>query len=280
MNQVRLYDLAFHAFGKIIPYRKGVKKAIKRGSVLVDGVPGDSGWKIKSGQRLDLLADYSKIPKIYELDIPVLYEDDQVAVVNKPAGIVVSGNEYRTLYNALGFNLLRSTAKDALPYPTPCHRLDKATSGCLLIAKTKTAQIDIGNQLTHKEVQKEYLALIHGEVSESGNIKLLVNEQTAETSFERLEKIVTQRGEIWSLVKMSPHTGRTHQLRIHFSAIGHPILGDKLYGSEGNVLRHKGLFLCARSVTFHIGGQIKTATVDTPKKFSRVIRLVSPKRNP
>ena len=79
---------------------------------------------------------------------------------------------------------------------------------------------------------------------------------------------------------MSPHTGRTHQLRIHFSAIGHPILGDKLYGSEGNVLRHKGLFLCARSVTFHIGGQIKTATVDTPKKFSRVIRLVSPKRNP
>lgn len=272
-DQERLYDIAFLAFQKIIPSKKGIKKAIKRGCLLVDGAPGQSGWKINTGQRLDLLADFSKIPKIYELEIPVLYEDEHVVVVNKPAGLVVSGNEYRTLYNTLGHNINKSLQPDALPYPTPCHRLDKATSGCLIVAKTKTAQIDIGNQFAQKKIQKEYVAIVHGEIEKSGNIQLPINNQAAESSYSLIEKVETTSGEFWSLVHMYPHTGRTHQLRIHFSAIGHPILGDKLYGTQGNILLHKGLFLCAKEVRFNIAGQERRISLDLPKKYSRVIRL-------
>ena len=240
----------------------------------MDGTPGDSGWKIKAGQRIALLADYSKIPKIYALDIPVLYEDEHVAVLNKPAGLVVSGNEYRTLYNALGHNISKSVLPDALPYPTPCHRLDKATSGCLIVAKTKRAQIEIGNQFVQKKIQKEYVAIVHGEIEKSGNIQTPINNQAAGSSYSLIEKVETASGEFWSLVHLYPHTGRTHQLRIHCSAIGHPILGDKLYGTEGNTLLHKGLFLCAREVRFDIAGQEKRIALDLPNKFSRIIRLV------
>ncbi len=273
-DQARLYDIAFVAFQKIIPSKKGIKKAIQRGCLLVDGAPGQSGWKIKTGQRIELLADFSKIPKIYELEIPVLYEDEHVAVINKPAGLVVSGNAYRTLYNTLGHNLSKSNLTDALPYPTPCHRLDKATSGCLIVAKTKTAQIEIGNQFVKKEIQKEYVAIVHGELEKSGNIQLPINDQAAESSYALIDKVETTSGEVWSLVNMHPHTGRTHQLRIHFAAIGHPILGDKLYGTEGNILLHKGMFLCAKAVQFHIAGQEKRISLDLPNKFSRIIRLV------
>lgn len=272
-HQQRLYDIAFQAFQKIIPSKKGIKKAIKRGCLLVDGEPGGTGWKINSGQRIDLLADYSKIPKIYELDIPVLYEDEYVAVVNKPAGLIVSGNEYRTLYNALGYNIKKSSLPDALPYPTPCHRLDKATSGCLIIAKTKTAQIEIGHQLTKRAIKKEYVAIVHGEINKTGSINLDINSQAAITTYSLIEKIKTKSGESWSLLSMYPQTGRTHQLRIHFSSIGHPILGDKLYGTEGNILLHKGLFLCSKSITFKIADETKTIRLELPKKYSRVIRL-------
>lgn len=273
-HQARLYDLSYFAFQKIIPSKKGIKKAIKRGSILVDGTPGDSGWKIKSGQRLDLLADFSKIPKLYELDIPVLYEDEHVAVVNKPAGLIVSGNAYRTLYNALGHNIRKSNSPDALPYPTPCHRLDRPTSGCLIVAKTKTAQVEIGKQFAEKEIKKEYMAIVHGNLKDKGVIDTPINGQVAESAYSCVEKIETKSGDVWSLVKMYPQTGRTHQLRIHFATIGHPILGDKLYGKEGNILLHKGLFLHSKSICFEIAGQTKSVTLDLPNKFSRILRLV------
>lgn len=273
-HQERLSDLAFLAFQKIIPSKKGIKKAIKLGCLLVDGQTGDSGWRIKSGQRIDLLADYSKVPKIYALDIPVLYEDDHVAVLNKPAGLVVSGNAFRTLYNTLGHNIQKSSLQDALPYPTPCHRLDKATSGCILIAKTKTAQIEIGNQFANKEIQKEYVCIVHGLIDEKGTINLPINGQVALSTFKSVKKIWTSSGDIWSIVQLHPQTGRTHQLRIHLSAIGHPILGDKLYGKKGNILLHKGLFLCAKAISYTMAGEYNSISLELPKKFNRIIRLV------
>ncbi len=270
----RLYDVAYTAFSRIIPSRKGIKKAIKRKCLLVDGAVGDSGWKLKSGQKIDLLADYSKVPKIYELEIPIIYEDEQVAVVNKPAGIIVSGNEYRTLYNALGYNLEKSTAIDALPYPTPCHRLDKATSGCVLVAKTKSAQIALGNQFAKKEIKKEYIAIVHGEVENEGTIDTPINGQEALTHFSVLEKAVSKSGEVFSFLSLQPQTGRTHQLRIHLSSLGHPILGDKLYGTEGNILLHKGLFLCAKRIHATVDDKLIKCVTSTPNKFTRIWRLL------
>lgn len=271
----RLYDLAYHAFKGVIPSRKGIKKAIKLKCLSVDGVAGESGWKLRAGQRIDLLADYSKIPKIYEFDVPVLFEGQHIAVLNKPAGLIVSGNQYRTLFNTLGHNLTKSTLTDALPYPTPCHRLDKATSGCILIAKTKTAQIEIGRQFTSKELQKEYITIVHGELSDEGFIDSNINGQEAYTRYEKVKHINSKHKRAYSLIKAFPQTGRTHQLRIHFASLGHPILGDKLYGEKGNILLHKGLFLCARSISIMLNDKLVEVNCDIPRKFERMMNMMA-----
>lgn len=275
LDEPRLSDYACVAFEKIIPSKKGIKKAIKRGCILVDGQVGDTGWKLKSGQRLELLSDYSKIPKIYELDLEVLYEDEKVAVVHKPAGLITSGNEFRTLYNALGFNLQKSKLPDALPYPTPCHRLDKSTSGCVIVAKTKSAQIDIGKQFSKKNIKKTYFSIVHGELPPKGRIDSLINGQEAVTTYKTIQQIKSKSEEIFTIVEMYPLTGRTHQLRIHFSKIGHPILGDKLYGKPGNIFLHKGLFLCAVSIKFKLDLEEVTTNTTVPAKFQRFVKLLA-----
>ena len=270
-----LYDVAHEAFIKIIPSRKGIKKAIKRNSVLVDGEAGNSGWKMRVNQKIELLGNYTKIPKSYDLEIKVLFENEQYAIVHKPHGLITSGNQYKNLYNTLAFNLQKSNNIDALPYPTPCHRLDKETAGCVLIAKTKTAQIEISRLFVERKISKTYVAIVHGETAISGSIHLPINGQIAKTTFERKKVFKSKKGERYSVVKMHPITGRTHQLRIHFSKLGHPILGDKIYGNEGNILKHKGLFLCSTALDIKFGLLAKHISTTLSKKFQRFICLAS-----
>jgi len=270
-----LSDVAYEAFFKIIPSRKGIKKAIKRKSILVDGDPGSSGWKLRENQKIELLENYVKIPKSYDLDIKVLFENEQFAVVHKPHGLITSGNQYRNLYNTLGFNLQKSSAIDALPYPTPCHRLDAETAGCVLIAKTKNAQIEISRLFAERKISKTYIAIVHGRIPTRGSIHLKINGQAAVTIFEKIKEFESKREEAYSVVRMKPVTGRTHQLRIHFSKLGHPILGDKLYGKEGNILKHKGLFLCSTSLEFVFGLEAEHISTTLTKKFQRFEYLLS-----
>lgn len=270
-----LYDVAYEAFFKIIPSRKGIKKAIQRKSVLVDGEVGSTGWKLRAHQKIDLLENYTKIPKSYDLGIKVLFEDEQYAVLHKPHGLITSGNQYKNLYNTLGYNLQKSNAIDALPYPTPCHRLDAETAGCILIAKTKTAQIKINQLFSERKIYKTYTAIVHGEIPIKGSIHLPINGQTASTKFVRVKVIVSRRDQTYSVVNMYPITGRTHQLRIHFSMLGHPILGDKKYGNAGNILKHKGLFLCSTALDIEFGLLAKHISTSPSKKFQRFENLIS-----
>jgi len=269
-----LYDVAYEAFVKIIPSRKGIKKAIKRKSVLVDGEAGESGWKLRAKQKIELLENYTKIPKSYELKIKVLSENEQFAVIHKPHGLITSGNQYKNLYNTLGFNLQKSNAIDALPYPTPCHRLDRETAGCILIAKTKSAQIQFSQLFVERKISKSYIAIVHGKTPIRGSIYFDIHGQAARTNFEQIKVFESKRGEAYTVVKMYPITGRTHQLRIHFSILGHPILGDKVYGVDGNTLKHKGLFLCSISLSFLFGLEEEHIQTTLPKKFQRFERLV------
>jgi len=271
----RLSDYAYIAFRDIIPSRKGIKKAIKRKSILVDDQIGLTGWRLKQDQILKLLDNYVKIPKDYELDIKVIFEDDQMAVVHKPHGLITSGNQYRNLYNTLGYNLQVSSAMDRLPYPTPCHRLDRETAGCVIVAKTKSAQIKFNKLFTERKIHKSYLAIVHGKMPKKGYINIPINNQEAETRFEREILIENNRGEYYSKIKLYPITGRTHQLRIHCSLLGHPVLGDSLYGIDGNVMKHKGLFLCSFAVKIDSGSKNQTFCTAYSKKFDRIIRLIS-----
>ena len=225
------------------------------------------------GQTIDLLETPQSQPKIFELPLEILFEDHHMAAIHKPAGFSVSGNAYKTIYNALPYNLEKSTEPDALPWPTPVHRLDNQTSGILLIAKTKTAQIALGNQFENHTIQKKYCAVVIGEVLKNGKINSPIEDKTAETDFEVVTVVKSLRFEHLSLLNVFPKTGRTHQIRIHLASIDHPIFGDKLYVEEKLLHRGKGLFLCAKEITYH---HPKTSEeinlkIEIPNKFDSLL---------
>ena len=143
VSAVRLSGYARSAFTSI-PSRKGVDKAIKRGELRVNGEPAGTGDWIKPGQLLELVDTQQNIPKTYRLSLEVVFEDDDLAVINKPPGIEVSGNKFKTITNALAGSLTASPQPDALPWPRPVHRLDYSTSGLLIVAKTARAQVSLG----------------------------------------------------------------------------------------------------------------------------------------
>jgi RluA family pseudouridine synthase len=248
-NNIRFLDYAVQVVTTLIS-RNGIKKAIKSGQLLLNGKAVESGRYIQSGDVITHIQINEKNSRVFELVLPVIYEDEHMALINKPAGFSVSGNYFRTIRNALPFNLKRSNESDALPSPMPVHRLDNQTSGLLLIAKTKTAQLNLGEQFEEKSIQKTYQAIVLGNISGKDIISMPIEGKTAKTYYEVLKTVPSLKFEALSLVKLMPATGRTHQLRIHLSQIEHPILGDKLYTAPEKLLRKKGLFLAACAIRF------------------------------
>ncbi|MEO1436273.1 MAG: RluA family pseudouridine synthase [Bacteroidota bacterium] len=258
-----------------IPSRKGMKKAIKKGLVHVDGEPGETGRFLQGGERIDLLEDAAQKRKpVFELAFPVLIEDDHLAVIHKPAGLLVSGNTFRTVENALPFNLKASPASAALPRPLPVHRLDFPTTGVLLVAKTRSALTQLKQQFEARTVQKVYLAITIGQMTRQGRIDEPIDGKSASSKYEVLESVSSDRFGQLNLVRLHPTTGRRHQLRKHLAHIGHPILGDVDYGLEGQILKGKGLFLHAHQLEFiHPESNEKISTkVEPGKKYLRFFR--------
>jgi len=247
-----------------------MKKAIKKGMVLIDGEVANTGRWVATGQQIQLIDLALPPAKIYQFALPVIYEDEAIAVINKPAGIVVSGNQHRTVQNALAYNLTVSTAPDAFRIAKPVHRLDHATSGLLLIAKTRKARVFLGEQLETRQIQKRYQAVVVGKMEESGLIEEPITGKASSTRFECIQTVRSLRDDYLSFVNLFPLTGRTHQLRIHLSSVEHAIVGDKLYGVAGKTLKGKGLFLCAVGLAFTHPTTKETLTIkiNAPAKFT------------
>lgn len=269
----RLSDYLVGKF-ESIPSRKGMKKAILRGTVFVDGQQGHTGDWVRPGQEITLGELASRLPKPYQLPVDVLFQDDYLAVVYKPPGIPTSGNAFRTLENALLHNLQLSKAKDAYEWPRPIHRLDSPTAGLLIVAKRAGARIKLGQQLEDRQIRKTYEALVLGKVPDSGTIDFELDGKSAITKYRLLETVPSLKSDQLSWVRLWPATGRTHQLRRHLSMIGHPILGDREYGKEGLVFRGKGLFLAATRLEFEhpITGELLQVDHPPPTKFDRHIK--------
>ncbi len=227
--------------------RSRIQQWIDSGAVTVNGKPSKSKAYLMLGDRIDVQPE----PAPEELafapaDVPldIVFEDDTLLVINKPAGLVVhpaAGNWSGTVLNGL---LHRYPDARRLPRAGIVHRLDKETSGLMVVARTLTAQTDLVRQLQARTVKRTYLALVWGEPPEKDTIdapigrdprertRMAVIESAsgkpARTHFTTLQTVDIGRGAI-SLVKCQLETGRTHQIRVHFQALGYPLVGDPVY---------------------------------------------------
>ncbi len=184
-----------------------------------------------------------------DIAIEILYEDDEVVVVNKPAGMVVhagAGVRGGTLVNALLHHVGQLASIGGPLRPGIVHRLDRGTSGALIVAKTDAAHLKLSEQFRLRQVEKRYLALVHGRIkSDRGSITLPVardrvrrvrmTTRRREGRQARTEYRVLGRLDGFTLVEATIPTGRTHQIRVHFSALGHPVVGDTLYGASRQI---------------------------------------------
>lgn len=273
-SRERLSDFVAGKF-VMIPSRKGMKKAIVKGLVFVNDRRGTTGDWVNGGDRIDLYRHIADMPApVINLKLEVVFEDDHIAVVRKPAGIEVSGNRSRTLEHALSGNLKSSKEVDALLSPQPAHRLDYPTSGLLMVAKTRRALINLNRSFSDRLVEKMYTAVVIGNLNDRGEINEEIDELTARTTFRVLQRVPSERFGELCLVELFPETGRRHQLRKHLSGIGNPILGDSLYGKPGLILKGKGLYLHATRLSFHhpeTGNRVEVES-KPPAKFYKLFR--------
>lgn len=269
MESQRLSDYLIGRF-EAVSTRKGIKKAILQHRIRINDQLATTGYWVKNNDVISLLEVQTAPPKDFDLELEVPFEDDFLAVVVKPAGIPVSGNLFKTLYNALGDNLKRSSQPDGLRWPLPVHRLDTATSGLVIVAKTHGVRVALGEMLENKSIQKRYRAILQGTLLGDGTIDSPVQEKQALSTFHVVENIATLKETSLTLVDFFPITGRTHQLRIHASSLGTPIVGDKLYQNDIPMKTDKGLFLCAVEVRFQhpITREEVHVEIPMPEKFS------------
>lgn len=269
-EKARIGDFAFTQFTAYVSTRSATKKLIKKGWFYINGVVAKSSNWVNNGDVVQFIDPEDHPPKPYEMELEVVYEDDYLAVINKPAGISVSGNEYRTIQNAIIDKIIPPLGlSDKLAWPRPVHRLDNPTGGLLVIAKTRTALKELGQLFEHKKIEKAYQAIVIGDTPENGTINTEIDGKPALTTFQKQKHIPSLSNKALSLLELTPHTGRTHQLRIHLSSIGHPIMGEKQYNSVGKHIKHKGLFLFAKKLQLvhPITKEMLHLETDLPHKF-------------
>jgi 23S rRNA pseudouridine1911/1915/1917 synthase len=258
--------------------RSRLQEWIEQGRVLVNGSPEKRSYLLKGAERVHVrpgeLTPLRATPE--DLPLDVLYEDADVIAINKPAGMVVhtgAGQHSGTLVNALlhRFGKLSTVGGDLRPGIV--HRLDRFTSGVILVARGDAAHRNLAEQFASRQVEKIYVALVHGRVkNDRGRIETpiardpvrrvrmtarLAHGRQAITSYQ-----VLKRFEGFTFLEVKIGTGRTHQIRVHLSSIGHPVVGDKLYGAPGGALGR--YFLHARQIAFTSPGTAERITVSAP----------------
>ncbi len=269
--------------------RSHYKNLIVTEKVKVNEKVVKAGYSLKLNDEV-IIEDFAPVPlkaEAEKIDINIVYEDDDLVVVNKPKGMVVHpacGNWSGTLVNALLYNVKNLSGINGVIRPGIVHRLDKDTSGLLVVAKNDFAHVELSKQIANKTCKRIYLALLNGNLNQdSGVIKnfltrdpknrlrYMVSETTgklAETHFE-----VIERFKDYCLVKFELKTGRTHQIRVHSKFLNHPIVGDELYGLGKSKFKIDGQLLHAYNLQFvhPRTNELKSFFAPLPSDFERVL---------
>lgn len=243
--------------------RSNIKNAILGGDVLVNGSPTKPGDKIKCGDEVIVRIRAPKETEIESEDIPIdiIYQDEDIAVVNKKQGMVVHpapGNYTGTLVNAMMFHLSDLSGINGEIRPGIVHRIDKDTSGVLVVAKNDAAHISLAEQIGSKTARRIYAAIVHGNIKED---TLTIDKRIGRSKRDRKKmaieasgrnavthiKVIERYGE-FTLVEAELETGRTHQIRIHLASIHRPVAGDVVYGPKKVKLHSGGQLLHAKTL--------------------------------
>ncbi len=247
--------------------RTQTQKLIGDGYIKVNDRVAKAGLKLNVGDRLTISLPPPTPSSLLPEPIPlsIIYEDDDLLVIDKPAGLVVHpapGNPAHTLVNAILFHLSSLPDTDDWHRPGIVHRLDKDTSGVMLVAKNSVAHQNLADQFKTRSVVKTYLVLVRGHLTpEDGVIEAPIGRDSRDR--KRMAVVAESRGRQartqyhvvkyignYTLLEVRPETGRTHQIRVHLAAIGYPVVGDKVYGVKSDYLSRQ--FLHASLLGFHL----------------------------
>ena len=271
--------------------RNAVQRLIEEENIKVNNQKTKHSYKVKLNDEIQIsIPEAEKIDlKAQDIPLEIIYEDEDIIVVNKPKGMVVhpaNGNPDGTLVNAI-----MSICKESLSgiggkiRPGIVHRLDKDTSGAIIVAKNDKAHINLSEQLKNHEVKKTYLALVRGIVKEN---EATINMPIARSQKDRKKmavdkkgkeaithfKVLERFGNDYTLLKVNIETGRTHQIRVHLSYIGYPIIGDEVYSNGKNKWNIKGQCLHAWKIEFKhpLTGEEISLEAEIPKYFKDIIK--------
>lgn len=289
--------------------RSRIQKLIDQGLVHVRDRAAKAGQKLRAGEAVILFKPPPHEDKLTPEDLPlrILYEDPSIAVVEKPAGMVVhpaAGNARGTLVNALLYHLKDLSGVGGVLRPGIVHRLDKGTSGVMVVAKNDAAHKGLANQFKKREVRKVYFALVYGDVREDEGVvelpvgrhprdrkRMSVRSPRGKEALTRWQ-VVEHFGEV-TLLKVVIRTGRTHQIRVHLNTIGYPVVGDKTYGNprrlasisdrgvKAELSSIKRQALHAGTLGFHhpLTGEYKEFAAPLPGDLERVIEYLKKRRD-
>ena len=273
------------------PSRSAVKKLFESGAVTINGKAAKPSQAISVGDRIVCTlpdpVEYSVRPEDIPLDI--IYEDDDLAVINKQQGLTVhigNGNVDGTLVNALLFRLKNLSGVGGVLRPGIVHRIDKNTSGLLVVAKNDKSHLSLAKQIEEKTCKRTYVALLEGNLKDDrGNVTTYIGRSPTDrvkmavvppekgkiaiTDYE-----VLQRSQGYTLCRFNLHTGRTHQIRVHAKYLGHPVVGDDVYGAKKPKFNLNGQLLhaCRLEFTHPSTGERMTFHAPLPDYFSAVLK--------
>lgn len=258
------------------------------GKIMLDGKPLKKNYNVNVGDKIEVDLPEPEVLSLEPENIPldIIYEDGDLLVVNKPQGMVVhpaAGNLSGTLVNALLHHTGDSlSAINGVIRPGIVHRIDKDTTGLLVVAKNNSAHIALADQLKAKKANRRYLALVVGNVKEGGS----VNKPIGRSLSDRKKMGIVEGGreaithykplehfEGYTLLECVLETGRTHQIRVHMASIGHPIAGDKVYGARNDKTKSDGQLLFAKTLGFDhpVTGEYMEFTAPMPEWFEDIL---------